>query len=229
MSQTCYYEILGISRQSSEEEIKKAYRQMALKYHPERNPGDNEAEQRFKECAEAYEVLKKKKKRNLYDRFGHAGLGNSSGGHPFNSAEDIFSHFSDIFGDIFGFSMGGSASRANRPQQGASLRYNQKLSFRQAAKGDTIKINIYRIIQECINNILKHANATKVYITLEADEEYIHGLIEDNGHGFDIHAAKKKGIGIDNICTRIHFLKGKVDITSNPGNGALIAFHIPME
>lgn len=94
---------------------------------------------------------------------------------------------------------------------------------------DTIKINIYRIIQECINNILKHANATKVYITLEADEEYIHGLIEDNGQGFDIHAAKKKGIGIDNICTRIHFLKGKVDITSNPGNGALFAFHIPME
>ena len=94
---------------------------------------------------------------------------------------------------------------------------------------DTIKINIYRIIQECINNILKHANATKVYITLEADEEYIHGLIEDNGQGFDIHAAKKKGIGIDNICTRIHFLKGKIDITSNPGNGALFAFHIPME
>ena len=144
MSQTCYYEILGISRQSSEEEIKKAYRQMALKYHPDRNPGDHEAEQKFKECAEAYEVLRDFEKRNLYDRFGHAGLGNSSGGHPFNSAEDIFSHFSDIFGDIFGFSMGGSASRANRPQQGASLRYNQKLSFRQAAKGDTIQINIPR-------------------------------------------------------------------------------------
>ena len=94
---------------------------------------------------------------------------------------------------------------------------------------DTIKINIYRIVQECINNILKHAHATKVYITLEADEEYIHGIIEDNGQGFDLHAAKKNGIGIDNISTRINFLKGKIDITSNPGNGAMIAFHIPME
>ena len=94
---------------------------------------------------------------------------------------------------------------------------------------DTIKINIYRIIQECINNILKHAHATKVYITLEADEEYIHCIIEDNGQGFDLQTVKKNGIGIDNICTRVHFLKGKIDITSHPGNGAMIAFHIPME
>lgn len=144
MSQTCYYEILGVSREASEGEIKKAYRQMALKYHPDRNPGDGEAEQKFKECAEAYEILRDSEKRSMYDRYGHAGLGNGGGGHPFASTEDIFSHFSDIFGDIFGFSMGGSTSRANRPQQGASLRYNQKLSFRQAAKGDSIKITIPR-------------------------------------------------------------------------------------
>ncbi|MBQ4133358.1 MAG: molecular chaperone DnaJ [Desulfovibrionaceae bacterium] len=144
MSQTCYYEILGVSRNATEGEIKKAYRQMALKYHPDRNPGDKEAEQKFKDCAEAYEVLRDPEKRELYDRYGHSGLNNMGGGHPFASAEDIFSHFSDIFGDIFGFSMGGGAGRQNRPQQGASLRYNQKLSFRQAAKGDSIKISIPR-------------------------------------------------------------------------------------
>lgn len=144
MSRTCYYEILGVSRQATEGEIKKAYRQMALKYHPDRNPGDKEAEQKFKDCAEAYEVLRDPEKRDIYDRYGHAGLNNAGGGHPFASAEDIFSHFSDIFGDIFGFSMGGGVGRANRPQAGASLRYNQKLSFRQAANGDTIKISIPR-------------------------------------------------------------------------------------
>jgi molecular chaperone DnaJ len=133
-----------VSRQAPEGEIKKAYRRMALKYHPDRNAGDKEAERKFKECAEAYEVLRDSEKRNLYDRFGHAGLNNAGGGHPFASAEDIFSHFSDIFGDMFGFSMGGVASRANRPRQGTSLRYSLKLSFRQAAKGDNIKITIPR-------------------------------------------------------------------------------------
>ncbi len=94
---------------------------------------------------------------------------------------------------------------------------------------DTIKINVYRIVQECISNILKHAHATKVYITLEADEEYIHGLIEDNGQGFDPQKVNGKGIGIDNIFTRVHFLKGTIDITSQPGNGAVTSFHIPLE
>lgn len=145
MSQTCYYEILGVSRSASENEIKKAYRAMAMQYHPDRNPDDPQAEQKFKEAAEAYEILRDSEKRSLYDRYGHSGVNNASGGHHFGNAEDIFSHFSDIFGDIFGFSgFGGSASRANRPQAGASLRYNQKLSFRQAAKGDSIKITIPR-------------------------------------------------------------------------------------
>ena len=94
---------------------------------------------------------------------------------------------------------------------------------------DAIKINIYRIIQECINNILKHAHASKVIITFDADEDYIHGIIEDNGQGFDPEKLTGNGIGIENIRTRVHFLKGEIDIASKPGNGTVIAFHIPMD
>jgi DnaJ-class molecular chaperone with C-terminal Zn finger domain len=143
MSQADFYEVLGIGREASEEEIKKAYRNLALKYHPDRNPNNPEAEQKFKEAAEAYEILRDREKRNLYDRYGHAGVSGAAGGHHFGNNEDIFSHFSDIFSDLFGFS-GMGASSASRPQAGASLRYNHKLSFRQAAKGDTVKITIPR-------------------------------------------------------------------------------------
>ena len=143
MSQLDYYEVLGIAREASEEEIKKAYRSLAMQYHPDRNPDNPEAEQKFKEAAEAYEILRDKEKREMYDRYGHAGVSGAAGGHHFGNNEDIFSHFSDIFSDLFGFS-GMGASSANRPQAGASLRYNHKLSFRQAAKGDTIKITIPR-------------------------------------------------------------------------------------
>lgn len=144
MNRACYYEILGVSQTATEVEIKKAYRQLAFQYHPDRNPGDDEAEQKFKEAAEAYEVLRDAHKRSQYDRYGHAGVSGGMGGHPFGNADDIFAHFSDIFGDIFGFGGMGGSAQANRPQAGASLRYNLKLSFRQAALGDTVKIIIPR-------------------------------------------------------------------------------------
>ncbi len=143
MSQLDYYEVLGVAREASEEEIKKAYRNLALQYHPDRNPDNPVAEQKFKEAAEAYEILRDREKRQMYDRYGHAGVSGAAGGHHFGNNEDIFSHFSDIFSDLFGFS-GMGASSASRPQAGASLRYNHKLSFRQAAKGDTVKITIPR-------------------------------------------------------------------------------------
>ncbi len=140
MTQRDYYEILGVAKDAPEDEIKKAYRKLAMQYHPDRNPGDAEAETKFKEAAEAYDILRDADKRARYDRFGHAGV---NGGQGFASNEDIFSHFGDIFGDLFGFSMGGGRAR-NRPQQGADLRYNLGISFRQAARGDTVTIRIPR-------------------------------------------------------------------------------------
>lgn len=136
-----YYEILEVERSASDDEIKRAYRQMALKHHPDRNPDNPEAEQKFKEAAEAYDVLRDPEKRSRYDKFGHEGV-NGGGFGPFSSNEDIFSHFGDIFGDLFGFSMGGGAARGNRPRAGENLRYNLNISLRQAAKGDSIALKI---------------------------------------------------------------------------------------
>ncbi|MDR1243211.1 MAG: molecular chaperone DnaJ [Deltaproteobacteria bacterium] len=138
MSQRDYYEILGVQRNAGEEEIKRSFRKLALKYHPDRNPDDPEASVRFKEAAEAYEVLHDQEKRQRYDRFGHAGV--SGNGHNFGSSSDIFSHFSDIFADLFGFAgMGG-----NRARSGGDLRYNLEISFMQAAKGGEVRIKIPR-------------------------------------------------------------------------------------
>lgn len=140
MTQRDYYEVLCVEANASEEEIKKAYRKLALRYHPDRNPDDDEAEAKFKEAAEAYDVLRDAEKRARYDRFGHAGVNGQSG---FQNSEDIFAHFGDIFSDLFGFSMGG-ARRRNHPRQGADLRYNLSISFRQAAKGDDVVVKVPR-------------------------------------------------------------------------------------
>ncbi|MCP4369483.1 MAG: DnaJ domain-containing protein, partial [Deltaproteobacteria bacterium] len=125
-----YYEVLGLSRNASEDEVKASYRKLALKYHPDRNPGNKEAEENFKEAAEAYEVLHDPQKKNIYDQFGHQGL-EGSGFSGFRGFEDIFSSFGDIFEDFFGFgSPGRSRSRA---QRGSDLRYDMTLSFMEAA------------------------------------------------------------------------------------------------
>ena len=131
MNKRDYYEVLGVSKDASEDEIKRAYRKLALKYHPDHNPNNPEAEQKFKEAAEAYDVLRDPERRANYDRFGTAEPG--MGGAGFNSAEDIFAQFGDIFGDLFGFS--GGRARGPRPQQGDDLRYNMTITFREAAKG----------------------------------------------------------------------------------------------
>ncbi|MCR4666102.1 MAG: molecular chaperone DnaJ [Desulfovibrio sp.] len=139
MSQRDYYEVLGVNRNASEDELKRAYRKLAMKYHPDHNPGDSEAEQKFKEAAEAYDVLRDPTKRSRYDRFGFAGVQGGAAGGGFNNADDIFSHFGDIFGDLFGFSSTMSGTRA---QSGADLRYNLTISFEQAAKGDKITLSL---------------------------------------------------------------------------------------
>jgi molecular chaperone DnaJ len=127
-----YYEILGVSRDADEDTVKKSYRKLALKYHPDRNPGDKEAEERFKEAAEAYEVLRDREKRRIYDLYGHDGL-RGTGFTGFGGFEDIFSAFGDIFGDFFGF--GAGRSRKTRSRKGNDLRYNLELTLEEAYKG----------------------------------------------------------------------------------------------
>ena len=136
-----YYEILSISRDCQEEEIKRAYRKQALKYHPDRNQGDKEAEEKFKEAAEAYEVLRDSEKRKIYDRFGHEGL-TGSGFKGFSGFDDIFSNFSDIFEGVFGFGGGGGRSRS---RQGNSLRYDVELTLEKAFEGVEEEITFHRL------------------------------------------------------------------------------------
>jgi molecular chaperone DnaJ len=146
MSKRDYYEVLGVSKTASKEELKKAYRKQALKFHPDRNPDDKEAEQKFKEAAEAYEVLSNDDKRRRYDQFGHAGLGGAAGGGGGFSMdiEDIFSSFGDIFG--FG-GFGGSRSRGGqRVARGSNLRVRVKLNLEEVANGVEKKIKVKRYI-----------------------------------------------------------------------------------
>ncbi len=136
-----YYEVLGVGRESGADDIRKAYRKLALKYHPDRNPGDQEAEEKFKEATEAFGVLSDEEKRQRYDQFGHDGL-EGMGGFDFGGA-DIFSHFQDLFSDFFG-GFGGAPRGAGRrgPQRGADLRVVQQLSFEEAALGGKREISV---------------------------------------------------------------------------------------
>ncbi|GBC63192.1 molecular chaperone DnaJ [Desulfonema ishimotonii] len=135
-----YYEILGISRDADEGEIKSKYRKLAMKYHPDRNPGDKAAEENFKEAAEAYEVLRDPQKRSLYDQYGHQGL-EGAGFSGFGGFDDIFSSFGDIFEDFFGFG-GGRRGGRSRSVRGADLRYDMNLSFMDAAFGTETQISV---------------------------------------------------------------------------------------
>ena len=135
MGKRDYYDILGVPRQSGEEEIKKSYRQLALKFHPDRNPGNKEAEEKFKEAAEAYEVLHDPQKRRLYDAYGHEGL-RGSGFSGFSGFEDIFSSFGDIFQDFFSFGgFGGQTRQRTAARPGDDLLFTLDLSFEEAVSG----------------------------------------------------------------------------------------------
>jgi len=136
-----YYATLGVSSSASQEEIKKSYRKMAMKYHPDRNQGDREAEEKFKAAAEAYEVLSNEEKRQIYDRYGEEGLKSSGYGGPGN-AEDIFSSFGDIFEGLFG--SGGGRRRRQGPINGADMRYDLSITFMEAVHGVSKEIEIMR-------------------------------------------------------------------------------------
>src|ERR1700720_2741267 len=140
-----FYEVLGVARTATVEEIKAAYRKCALKWHPDRHPEDKtEAEVKFRECTEAYSVLSDTQKRQVYDTYGHAGLSGAGGGQGFDNT--VFQDFHDIFGDFFGFEDlfgGGGARRGRRrAQRGADLRYDMTLSFEEASAGVTTKIKL---------------------------------------------------------------------------------------
>lgn len=151
MIKRCYYEILEVERTADAETVKKAYRRMALQFHPDRNPGDPEAEDRFKEAAEAYEVLRDAEKRRLYDLYGHDGL-KSSGFQGFSGMGDIFGAFGDIFEGLFnGFGHGGAPTRPGGPRPGRDLRYDLELTLEQIATGHTETTTVHREVacQEC--------------------------------------------------------------------------------
>lgn len=141
MGKRDYYDVLGVSRSASEEDLKRAYRKLALKYHPDRNPGDKAAEESFKEAAEAYEVLRDPQKKRIYDAYGHEGL-QGSGFSGFRGFEDIFSSFGDVFQEFFSFGFGGSPRSRTASRPGDDLAYDMVLGFEEAVFGVEKEISI---------------------------------------------------------------------------------------
>ncbi len=181
MTKRDYYEILGVTRSAGGDEIKTSYRKLAMKYHPDRNPGDKEAEEKFKEAAEAYEVLMDPNKRARYDQFGHAGMRGSGFDHGFNNVNDIFTHFSDIFGggsifdEIFG--SGGSRRHSGRHKQpgiqGNDLKITLRLTLEEIAEGveKTIKVKRFEKCKHCSGSGAKGTSGTTECATCHGSGE----------------------------------------------------------
>lgn len=165
MAKRDYYEVLGVSKNASDDEIKKAYKKMAIKYHPDRNPGDKEAEARFKEAAEAYDVLRDPQKRARYDQFGHEGLngaGGFGGGQGMNM-DDIFSMFGDIFGGHGGFGGFGGRQSARQQNRGGDLRLKVRMSLQEVATGVTKKFKVRKkvVCNHCHGSGAEGSSATE--------------------------------------------------------------------
>jgi len=145
MSKRDYYEILGVARDSSEKDIKKAYRRVAMKFHPDRNPDDKDSEEKFKEASEAYEILSDSQKRAAYDQYGHDAVSGNAGAGGFGGGNG---NFSDIFGDVFGdiFGGGGGGGRSRGPARGSDLRYNLDIDLEEAVKGTDVKIRVPTLV-----------------------------------------------------------------------------------
>lgn len=170
MAKRDYYEVLGVPRNASEAELKKAYRRLAMRYHPDRNPGDAEAEERFKEVKEAYETLSDPRKRALYDQFGHAGLEGSVGmGGGARGASSFADIFSDVFGDIFS----GGARRSASMFRGADLRYTLELSLEEAVRGTEVRIEVptLEICDDCTGTGVRSGRQRDVCPTCQGHGE----------------------------------------------------------
>lgn len=170
MAKRDYYEVLGVDRNATKDDLKKAYRKLAMQYHPDRNPDNKEAEEKFKEAAEAYEILSDDDKKARYDRFGHEGVrANGFGSQGFSDINDIFSHFSDIFGgasifdDFFGGGQRRTRSRGPRGVAGSDLKVTLKLTLEEIAEGTTKKIKIKKQIKcdECNGTGAEAGTSTK--------------------------------------------------------------------
>lgn len=146
MSKQDYYEILGVARTATEQELKSAYRKLAMQHHPDRNPGDHDAEEKFKAAAEAYGVLSNTETRARYDKYGHSGVGSGAGAGAWSGAD--FGGFEDILGDLFGDLFGARGNRRSGPQRGADLRYDLEITLEQAATGHHARIDVPRL-DEC--------------------------------------------------------------------------------
>ncbi len=216
MSQRDYYQVLNVSRDASESELKKAYRQLALKYHPDKNPGDHAAEDKFKEAAEAYEVLKDPEKRKIYDQFGHEGL-KGRGFSGFQGFEDIFSSFGDVFQDFFG----GGGGRGQ--QTGADLRLDVNISFTEAAYGVERKVDITKHCncKTCNGSGAKPGTSPKVCSTCRGTGQVV------RSQGFfsmasPCHACQGQGQVIEHRCSDCHGEgrvpeKKTINVTVPPG------------
>jgi molecular chaperone DnaJ len=198
MAKRDYYEILGVERAASDADLKTAYRKLAMKYHPDRNPGDTDAEHRFKELNEAYEVLKDGDKRSAYDRFGHAAFEQAAGAPGFGA--DFASSFADIFDDFFG--MSGGRRRGSGRERGADLRYNMELTLEEAYVGKSAQIRIPTSVacEECAGTGAKPGSKPKACATCHG-----HGKIRQAQGFFTLErtcpACHGRGQVIDTPCT----------------------------
>ncbi|CAH2214133.1 molecular chaperone DnaJ [Tepidibacter aestuarii] len=208
MSKRDYYEVLGVDKSASDQELKKAYRKLAMKYHPDRNPDNKEAEEKFKEANEAYEILSDAQKRQNYDQFGHAGANGGfggQGGFDFNGSG--FGGFEDIFGDMFGDIFGGGRSRRNGPERGSDIRYRMTISFEEAAFGTEKEISINRSenCDECSGTGAKPGTSKKTCSTCGGSGEVKQAQRTPFGTMMNVrpcHTCSGTGSIIETPCTK---------------------------
>lgn len=211
MSKRDYYEVLGASKTATEQELKKAYRKLAMKYHPDRNPDNEEAAHQFKEINEAYEVLSDKNKREAYDRYGHAGVDPNMGGAGAGGFEGFGDIFGDVFGDIFG--SGGRGRGGPRAQRGSDLRYNLELSLEDAVRGTSVEIKVPTLEQcdKCHGSGCKSGSSPKTCSTCHGA-----GQVRMQQGFFSVQqtcpTCRGRGTTIEDPCTKCHG-QGRVERT----------------